>query len=85
MNINIKYNVGDKVWYFKEELIPVDSPPKIKKGIVESILLLIDKDTSSLSYSLEKSQRVFNECDLFTTKDELLKSLKNEKSGLRQI
>lgn len=76
MKINIKYNVGDKVWYFKEELIPLDSSPKIEKGIVESILLLIDKDTSSLSYSLEKSQRVFNECDLFTTKEELLKSLK---------
>lgn len=75
MEIRTKYNIGDKVWYFKEELIPLDSSPKIGKGIVESIFLLIDKDTSTLSYSLEKNQRVFNECDLFTTKEELLKSL----------
>lgn len=69
MQINTKYNIGDKVWWIENN--------KVHQGNVRSIhFSMYDSDYGSvLVYLLAGDVRDFKEDVLFPTKEELLKSL----------
>lgn len=70
MTIETKYNIGDEVWF-----MGLGNP---KKGVIKTITIgvLGDGDVQ-LKYALEKSGFWYHryENQLFSTKEELLKSL----------
>ena len=72
MTIETKYNIGDEVW--------VDFFMKPTRMIVKSIEFRKDENTESTSYFVvnihdRRECCDANECELFPTKEELLKSL----------
>lgn len=72
MTIETKYNIGDEVW--------VEWSTRPTKMVVESIEFNKDEYTECLWYFVVNPngrQECYdaNECELFTTKEELLKSL----------
>ena len=72
MTIETKYNVGDEVW--------VEFFMRPTRMIVESIEFRKDKKAESIWYFVvnpNDRQECYdaNECELFSTKEELLKSL----------
>lgn len=69
MEIKTRYNIGDEVWWIKDN--------QIKSGIIDFILF---KATPTqpfyLGYSVhDEDYAGFKEHELFPTKEELLKSL----------
>ena len=70
MTIETKYNIGDEVW------VEFTKPTKM---VVESIEFRKDEYTEDIWYFVvNPNRREFydaNECELFPTKEELLKSL----------
>ena len=72
MKIETKYNIGDEVW------VEWFSTPT--KMIVESLLFVKDREIEKIMYSVinpadRRECYDANECELFPTKEELLKSL----------
>jgi hypothetical protein len=75
MEINTKFNIGDKVFYIHNN--------KLCKGVVRDIHVLVFpvglKRNISISYSIRNSFNIeiadFFEKDLFETKEELINNL----------
>ena len=71
MEIKTKYNIGDKVYAIHEG--------KIRDFIVYRVFITAHGDyTPSISYAPyhhDEFNRLFDECEVFPTKEELLKSL----------
>lgn len=65
MTIETKYNIGDKVWYWFNNHIEIDS-------IIVQILIGLDM---KVRYRCYNSHNIFYEDELYPTKEELLKSL----------
>lgn len=70
MKIEIKYNIGDKVWF---QTLGINYKAKVMEI---NIAILIDGSVIT-EYKLERSGYAYqrNEDELFPTKEELLKSL----------
>ena len=73
MKIETKYNIGDEVWFMHDN--------RVKSAIIIKIKAVIEKDMNSSAlvqdtwYYLYNYPNPYIECRLFTTKEELLKSL----------
>lgn len=69
MKIETKYSLGDKVWYIFSN--------KVESSTIESIYLTIGENNrpKPTQYRLNRREEDFEENKLFSSKDELLKTL----------
>jgi hypothetical protein len=69
MTIETKYNVGDEVWIRTLKF-------NVKARVI-GVTINLREDGVIMEYGLERKGHYYQrrECDLFTTKEELLKSL----------
>lgn len=73
MQIETKYNIGDKVWFMHDN--------KVKSGTIITIGVFVERDmnsqyvSNSVQYGLDNFDYPYRENHLFPTKEELLKSL----------
>ena len=69
MKILTKYNLDDTVYFMEAN--------KIQSGVIISIKLTLNKMPTVIHYAVEGSDthRSFTESDIFSTKEDLIKSL----------
>lgn len=71
MTINTKYNIGDEVWFMNEN--------KAYVSFIKDVMVKRNNKNTKIEYMVESMQKkdfgLKKEQDLFSTKEELLKSL----------
>jgi len=64
IQVNNKYNIGDKVYFINAE-------NKAECSVVKGVFAYAYKDYTCIMYSLESSKSTVNEADAFATEREL--------------
>ncbi len=65
--VKTKYDIGDKVWLIYEN--------KAAERVITQVQIIVNAQKTKVTYQLNHEITDYDECKLYTSKGELLKSL----------